>query len=294
MNTFGNVLTAMITPFTPTGEVDYEAAVQLAHYLLAHGSDGLVVAGTTGEGAVMTAAEKLQLFTVIVNAVGSDVPIIANTGSYDTRESVELTAAAEKTGVSAVMAVVPYYNKPTQEGCYRHFSAIAEATSLPVVLYNVPGRTSLNLDAKTVIRLAHDYDNIVAVKEASGNLVQISQIARNMPEGFMIYSGDDSLTLPILAVGGTGVISVAAHLIGTEMNDMIRAFKAGHVQEAQRLHCHLLPFMQGMFFTASPIPVKEAMNLIGQPGGDFRLPLVHASEVEKETIRTLLREYQLV
>lgn len=294
MKHFGNVITAMITPFTPAGEVDYQAAAQLARYLLDHGSDGLVVAGTTGEGAVMTADEKLQLFSTIVDAVGPDVPIIANTGSYDTRESVALTVAAEKTGVSAVMAVVPYYNKPTQEGCYQHFAAIAKATTLPIVLYNVPGRTSLNLEAKTVLRLANDYPNIVAVKEASGNLTQISQIARNMPEGFMIYSGDDSLTLPILAVGGTGIISVAAHLIGTQMQEMIQAFHAGDVKKAQQLHCHLLPIMQGMFFIANPIPVKEAVNMIGQPGGDFRLPLVHANEEEKSVIRHLLEDYQLL
>ncbi len=294
MKHFGNVITAMITPFTPAGEVDYQAAAQLARYLLDHGSDGLVVAGTTGEGAVMTADEKLQLFSTIVDAVGPDVPIIANTGSYDTRESVALTVAAEKTGVSAVMAVVPYYNKPTQEGCYQHFAAIAKATTLPIVLYNVPGRTSLNLEAKTVLRLANDYPNIVAVKEASGNLTQISQIARNMPEGFMIYSGDDSLTLPILAVGGTGIISVAAHLIGTKMQEMIQAFHAGDVKKAQQLHCHLLPMMQGMFFIANPIPVKEAVNMIGQPGGDFRLPLVHANEEEKSVIRHLLEDYQLL
>lgn len=294
MKHFGNVITAMITPFTPAGEVDYQAAAQLARYLLDHGSDGLVVAGTTGEGAVMTADEKLQLFSTIVDAVGPDVPIIANTGSYDTRESVALTIAAEKTGVSAVMAVVPYYNKPTQEGCYQHFAAIAKATTLPIVLYNVPGRTSLNLEAKTVLRLANDYPNIVAVKEASGNLTQISQIARNMPEGFMIYSGDDSLTLPILAVGGTGIISVAAHLIGTKMQEMIQAFHAGDVKKAQQLHCHLLPIMQGMFFIANPIPVKEAVNMIGQPGGDFRLPLVHANEEEKSVIRHLLEDYQLL
>lgn len=294
MKHFGNVITAMITPFTPAGEVDYQAAAQLARYLLDHGSDGLVVAGTTGEGAVMTADEKLQLFSTIVDAVGPDVPIIANTGSYDTRESVALTVAAEKTGVSAVMAVVPYYNKPTQEGCYQHFAAIAKATTLPIVLYNVPGRTSLNLEAKTVLRLANDYPNIVAVKEASGNLTQISQIARNMPEGFMIYSGDDSLTLPILAVGGTGIISVAAHLIGTKMQEMIQAFHAGDVKKAQQLHCHLLPIMQGMFFIANPIPVKEAVNMIGQPGGDFRLPLVHANEEEKSVISHLLEDYQLL
>lgn len=294
MRDFGNVVTAMITPFTPDGEVNYSAAAKLARRLVAHGSDGLVVAGTTGEGAVMTAEEKLQLFRTVVEAVGPDVPVIANTGSYDTRESVALTTAAEAAGVTAVMAVVPYYNKPTQEGCYHHFSAIAKATELPVVLYNVPGRTSLNLEAKTVLRLAQDHPNIVAVKEASGNLTQISNIARNMPEGFMIYSGDDSLTLPILAVGGTGVISVAAHLIGTQMQDMIRAFKSGNVKEAQRLHCHLLPFMQGMFFIANPIPVKEAVNMVGGAGGDFRLPLVHASEEEKATIRRLLEEYQLL
>ncbi len=294
MKTFGNVLTAMITPFTETGEVNYESAARIAEYLVQNGSDGLVVAGSTGEGAVMSFDEKVKLFATIVETVGKDVPVIANTGSNSTANSVELTKAAEEVGVTGMMAVVPYYNKPTQEGCYQHFSEIAKATSLPIIVYNVPGRTSSNILPETVARLANEHENIAAVKEASGDMVQISEIARLLPENFMIYSGDDSMLLPILAVGGVGVISVVSHVVGTEINEMVQAFQAGDTEKAQKLHVQLLPIMRKMFFRSNPIPIKEAMNLIGQPGGDFRLPLVHANEEEMEFIREVLKDYKKI
>lgn len=293
MKSFGAVLTAMITPFTETGAVDYQASAQLARHLVAHGSDGLVICGSTGEGAVMTAEEKLKLFATIREAVGPEIFLVANTGSNNTQQSVAFTKEAEKTGVNACMAVVPYYNKPTQEGCYQHFAAIAQSTSLPIILYNVPGRTASQVTPETIARLANEFSNIVAVKEASGNLNQVSEIARLCPEGFLIYSGDDSLTLPILAVGGCGVISVAGHLVGEQLNQMVTSFLAGDVQKAQQIHYQLLPIMKKLFFISNPIPVKEAVGMIGLPAGEFRLPLVHANEKEKEFIREFLNDYDL-
>ena len=226
----------------------------------------------------MTAEEKLKLFATIREAVGPEIFLVANTGSNNTQQSVAFTKEAEKTGVNACMAVVPYYNKPTQEGCYQHFAAIAQSTSLPIILYNVPGRTASQVTPETVARLANEFSNIVAVKEASGNLNQVSEIARLCPEGFLIYSGDDSLTLPILAVGGCGVISVAGHLVGEQLNQMVTSF---------------LPIMKKLFFISNPIPVKEAVSMIGLPAGEFRLPLVHANEKEKAFIREFLNDYDL-
>lgn len=292
MKTWGAVLTAMITPFTPTGEVDYAAAGTIAKYLVANGSDGLVIAGSTGEGAVMSMEEKLELFRTVRAAVGPDVHLVGNTGSNDTRKSVEFTRAAAATGVNACMAVVPYYNKPTQEGSYRHFREIAAATDLPIILYNVPGRTASSITPETIVRLANDAENIVAVKEASGNLVQIAEIARTAPQDFMIYSGDDSLTLPILSVGGCGVISVVGHVVGKELNELVTSFLAGDRERALALHKELLPIMREMFFIANPIPVKEAMGLLGLPAGDFRLPLVHADAKEMQRIRDIVAKYR--
>ena len=209
----GSVLTAMVTPFKPDGSLDLEQAARLAAHLVEIGNDGVVVAGTTGESPTLTDKEKLDLFRAVVDAIGGRATVIAGTGDYNTEHSIHLTKEAEKLGVDGIMAVVPYYNKPPQEGLYRHFRAIAESTSLPVMLYNVPGRTSSNLLPETVERLA-EIDNIVAIKEASGNMDQVSEIRRRTPAEFMIYAGDDSLTLPILALGGTGVVSVAGHLVG--------------------------------------------------------------------------------
>ena len=284
MRTFGHVLTAMITPFHEDGAVDYKAAAEIAKYLIAHGSDGLVVAGSTGEAATMTLDEKLRLFEVVLEAVGDRATIIGGTGSNDTKASIAATQAAEKVGIHGAMAVVPYYNKPPQEGMYQHFKAIAENTALPLVLYYVPGRTGSNLMPATVARLAK-ISNIAALKEASGNLEQIAEVVRQTPDDFLVYSGDDSLTLPVLSVGGCGIISVAAHLVGERMQEMIAAFYAGHKEEAMRIHGELLPIFRLMFITTNPIPVKTAVNLLGLPGGQFRLPMVEPSEAELLHIR---------
>lgn len=284
MKEFGRILTAMVTPFQEDGAVDYQAAARLARHLVSHGSDGLVVAGSTGEAATMTQDEKLRLFATVLDAVGDEATVIAGTGSNDTRASVAATEAAEKIGVHGAMVVVPFYNKPPQEGMYRHFRCIAENTALPLVLYNVPGRTGANLLPGTVARLAK-IPNIVALKEASGNLEQIAEVVRQTPERFRVYSGDDSLTLPVLAVGGSGVISVAAHVVGERMQAMVQAFFAGEKELAQHLHSELLPIFRLMFVTTNPIPVKTAVTLAGLQGGAFRLPMVEPSEAELLQIR---------
>lgn len=284
MKSFGRVLTAMVTPFHLDQSVNYEAAAQLAKYLVANGSDGLVVAGSTGESATLNKEEKLKLFSVVLAAVGSRATVIAGTGSNDTAASVALTCEAEKLGVHGAMLVGPYYNKPPQEGFYQHFKAIAAETQLPLIVYNVPGRTGSNILPGTIARLA-EISNIVAVKEASGNVEQVAEIVRSTPDDFMVYSGDDSLTLPILAVGGTGIISVCGHVIGTQMQRMIEAYFEGDMAKAQQINAQLLPFFRAMFITTNPIPIKTAVNLLGLNGGTFRLPLIPATAGELEQIK---------
>src|SRR5690625_1575614 len=221
---FGSVLTAMVTPFEENGEVDFNAAEVLVNHLIANGTDGIVVGGTTGESPTLTHEEKLQLFNFVVKAVNKRVPVIAGTGSNNTKDSVELTREAEVCGVDGVMLVTPYYNKPSQEGMYLHFKMIAESTSLPVMLYNIPGRSAVNLEPETIIRLSQ-IENIVSVKEASGDLDAAAKIISNTSVNFSVYSGDDSSTLPMMAIGGTGIVSVASHIIGNEMKEMTNAFQ---------------------------------------------------------------------
>lgn len=279
----------MVTPFNNDYSVNYEQAAKLAKYLVANGSDGLVVAGSTGEAATLDKEEKLRLFETVLEAVGDKASVIAGTGSNDTRASIKLTQEAERIGVHGAMLVGPYYNKPPQEGFYQHFKAIAESTKLPLIVYNVPGRTASNILPETIKRLAQ-IKNIVAVKEASGNLDQVSEILRTAPKDFMVYSGDDSLTLPILALGGVGIISVAGHIVGNKMQKMIAAFETGNLVEAQAIHQELLPFFKVMFITTNPIPVKTAVNLIGQNAGPLRLPLVAPTDGELERIKLAMHE----
>lgn len=290
---FGRVITAMVTPFNSDFTVNYELAGKMARHLIQSGSDGLVVAGTTGEGPTLTREEKIELYRVVVDEVGGRAPVIANTGGNSTSESIALSLAAQKIGIDGVMLVVPYYNKPSQEGLYQHFKAVSESIDLPMVIYNVPGRTSANIQPQTIQRLAQ-LSNIVAIKEACGNMDQISELRRLMPEDFTIYSGDDSLLLPILALGGKGVISVASHLAGERIQDMIDAFHSGNTTLAAEIHLELYPFLKGMFVTVNPVPIKCALNLTGWPVGRPRLPLVEATENEKEYIRSLLKGLQLL
>jgi len=293
MKDFGRVLTAMITPMTENGEINYEEAHRCASHLVNNGSDGIVVAGTTGESPVLSVEEKCRLFATVKEAVGDKAAVIAGTGSNNTAASIELTKKAEKLGCDGVMLVTPYYNKPSQEGLYQHFKAIASATKLPIILYNVPGRTSCNLLPDTVARLA-EIENIVAVKEASGNLDQVAEIRRKTPADFIIYSGDDSLTLPMLAVGGYGIISVASHVAGKMIKQMVEAYVAGDVATAKDLHIKLFPLFKVMFITTNPVPVKAALELIGIKAGPPRLPLVKATAQEIEAIRKVLVDLNIL
>lgn len=294
MADFGRVLTAMVTPFDKDGSLNLAQAKKLARYLVENGSDGLVVAGTTGESPTLTKEEKIALFEAVVEEVGGKATVIAGTGSYSTADSIALTRAAEKAGADGVMLVAPYYNKPSQEGLYRHFRAVAESTSLPVMLYNIPGRTAVNVLPATVARLAKDVPNIKAIKEASGSLDQVSELRRGLPDDFAIYSGDDALTLPVLAVGGKGVVSVVAHIAGKRLQEMINAYASGNVTLAAKIHKELFPLIKGMFITTNPVPVKAALNLLGLNVGTPRLPLVEATAEEKERLSQLLRDAGLL
>jgi 4-hydroxy-tetrahydrodipicolinate synthase len=289
MRNFGRILTAMVTPFNDDFSVNYQAAANLAKHLVQNGNDGLVVSGSTGEAATLTKEEKLRLFATVLDAVGDKATVIAGTGSNDTRASIALTQEAEKLGVHGSLLVGPYYNKPPQEGYYQHFKAIADNTGLPLIIYNVPGRTASNILPATIARLAQ-IKNIVAVKESSGNLDQVSEIVRTLPKDFMVYSGDDSLTLPILAVGGVGVVSVAGHIVAKRMQDMFTAFFAGDVATARAIHLELMPFFKVIFVTTNPIPIKTAVNLAGLNCGPLRQPLIAATAAETEQIRKVMED----
>lgn len=294
---FGQVLTAMVTPFDTKGHVDPHAVAQLVTYLLDNGSDGIVVSGTTGESPTLTQEEKLNLFRLVKETVGTRGKVIAGTGGNDTTSSIALTREAAEIGVDGALLVVPYYNKPSQEGLYRHFKAIAESVpALPCMLYNVPPRTAQNMEVATTARLARDVPNIVAVKEASGNLMQCAEIFRTAPADFAIYSGDDGMTLPMLAVGGVGVVSVTSHLVGRDIKAMHTAFFSNRLEEAARLNAKMLPLVRACFqpTTPSPAPVKAALNLLGHNVGGLRLPLVECTEKERDIVRAALVEYGLL
>lgn len=288
---FGRILTAMVTPMDEKLQVDYESAGNLARYLIKHGSDGIVVCGTTGESPTLTDDEKVKLFKVVKDAVGATGIVIAGVGSYSTATTVELAGRAVSAGVDGLLTVVPYYNKPSQEGMYQHFEAIAKSVALPIMLYNVPGRTAANLLPATVTRLAK-ISNIVSIKESAGSMDQVSELKRGLPSDFTIYCGDDSLTLPMLALGCSGVVSVAAQVIGDQMKTMIDAWFVGDTLTATQLHLHLYPFFKGIFMTTSPAPIKALVNLIGLKAGGVRLPLVDVDEEENILLVKLLDDFK--
>ncbi|MDC3416232.1 4-hydroxy-tetrahydrodipicolinate synthase [Aquibacillus salsiterrae] len=285
---FGRVITAMVTPFDQNGNIDYDKTEVLINHLLANGTDALVVAGTTGESPTLSKEEVLSLFKFVVKVVKNRVPIIAGTGSNNTSGSIELTKQAETIGVDGVMLVTPYYNKPSQEGMYQHFKAIADATSLPVMLYNIPGRSVVGLEPETIIQLSQ-IDNIVSVKEASGNLDAITKIISETSESFSVYSGDDSMTLPILSIGGTGVVSVSSHIIGNDMKQMIQCYLNGDTKQAARIHQSLLPVIKVLFMAPNPTAVKEGLAIAGIDVGSVRLPLIPLNKEEKQTLEHTLR-----
>ncbi|MBS4203729.1 4-hydroxy-tetrahydrodipicolinate synthase [Lederbergia citrea] len=284
---FGRVSTAMVTPFDRKGNIDFTKTTKLVNHLISNGTDSLVVAGTTGESPTLSTEEKIALFKQVVKAAEGRVPVIAGTGSNNTYASIELTKKAEEIGMDGIMLVAPYYSKPNQAGLFEHFHSIANSTSLPVMIYNIPGRAAVNIAPETIIELSK-VENIIAVKEASGDLGAMAKIIEGTDETFQLYSGDDGLALPVLAIGGNGVVSVASHVIGPEMQEMVRLFEEGDHQQAATLHRRLLPLMGGLFQAPSPAPVKTALQMTGFDVGSVRLPLVPLSEQERSSLLSLL------
>jgi 4-hydroxy-tetrahydrodipicolinate synthase len=289
---FRGSIVAIITPFKD-GRVDEESYRELIEFQISNGTDAIVPCGTTGESATLGVEEHCRVIDIAVEAVNKRVPVIAGTGGNATAEAIELTKHAKRAGADATLQVTPYYNKPTQEGLYRHFKAIAEAVPLPQVLYNVPGRTSVNLLPETVARLA-ELPQIAAIKEASGNLAQMSEVLRLAGDKITLLSGDDNLTLPVLAIGGRGVVSVIANIVPKETADMVRAWEDGQVERARDLYYKLLPLCQAMFYETNPIPVKTAAALMGKIDGEMRLPLAPMSPSNLEKLKGVLRDYGLI
>lgn len=288
----GHISTAMVTPFQDDGSIDYCATERLIEHLLSTGTESLVVCGTTGESPTLSTDEKLKFIEFVVKKVNNKVPIIAGTGSNNTAASIELSLRAEALGVDAVMIVTPYYNKPNQRGMIAHYEAIATATTVPIVIYNIPGRSAVNLEPESIIALSK-IPSIQIVKEASGSLDQMTKILAETKNELLVYSGDDSLTLPLLAVGGSGIISVASHVIGKEMQEMIQAFHAGNHLKAAKIHQNILPVIKGLFKHPNPVVVKYALSKIGVEVGSLRLPLVEMTKEEKIEFDSIWNEYQI-
>ena len=291
---FGRLLTAMVTPFTPDGELDLARAAELALRLLDEGSDALVICGTTGESPTVYYDDKIRLFEAVLEAVDGQAPVIANAGDNCTDDSVAFARKVVRLGVDGVMAVVPYYNKPPQEGLYRHFGAIASAVDVPVIMYNIPSRSVVNLEAATTLRLAAHFDNIVAAKEASSNLTQIASIIDGAPLGFEVLSGNDEDTLPMMGLGASGVISVASHVVGPRLAEMLAAQANGDHTRALKIHLELMPLFKTLFLTANPIMVKKALELVGFPVGSARLPLIPATDEQTAELARVMRHLGLI
>ena len=292
MKRLGRLLTAMVTPFKASGEVDYNQAKKLALALLDSGNEGLVLGATTGEAPTLSWEEEMRLFTEVQSAVGGRSTIVAYTGSNSTAEAVEATAKAEKIGVDACLSVVPYYNRPNQEGIYQHFKAIAASTSLPIIMYNIPSRVVVNMEPETIARLSK-IDNIIGVKEASGNMEHVAKTINNAREGFLIWSGNDNDTFLIMALGGYGVIGVTTHLVGKQYKKMMDLILSGKIAEAAIIHRNLVPLVNAMFSSPNPAPIKYALNYLGFNVGKPRLPLIEPDEKSAAVIRDTLNKYQI-
>ena len=289
MARFGRVVTAMVTPFTEEGSLDIDRAQALARWLVDHGSDGLVVTGSTGEAATLTDDEKITMWRAVAEAAGDRATVIAGAGTYDTAHSIHLSHEAEKAGVAGLLIVTPYYNKPPQRGLLAHFSRIAEATPLPILAYNIPGRTGLRIEHETLLRMA-EVGNIVAVKDSTGDFDAVAHLVRAAPDGFEVYTGDDWAIFGSVCLGAVGVVSVASHLVGERIRQMIEQLEGGDVASARKVHYELMPVFDALFITSNPIPLKRAMALIGQPVGPPRLPLVEANDDETARIEIALKE----
>ena len=287
---FGRMIPAMVTPMKDNLDLDLDRAQELADRLVKGGADSLIINGTTGESPTVFYPDKIELFKAVVAAVDGRIPVIANVGDNCTADTVGFASYVAKLGVDGFMCVVPYYNKPPQEGLYQHFSTIARSVELPIILYNIPGRCAVNMTAETSLRLAHDLDNVVAIKEASGDFDQVKAIVEGAPEGFCVYSGDDSATLDIMKLGGVGVISTIGNVAPARMKEIVELCAAGKWEEAAAANERLMPLMEGLFKTANPILVKEALKLAGFPVGGVRLPLVDATAEQSAELERTMRE----
>lgn len=287
----GEIITAMITPFKEDLSVDYVALEKLVNHLIENGTDAILVAGTTGETPTLSHEEEREIFLFVKKVVNGRVKIVLGAGSNSTETAIESSKKAKELGADAILSVVPYYNKPSQKGMYEHFSSIAKAVDLPIILYNIPGRTGVNMLPSTIAKLANDYKNIVAVKQSNADLDLISDIKSLCPKDFVIYSGDDSLTLPMMALGAHGVISVASHLVGNDMKKMISFFKSGKINEALEIHLNLYPLFKKLFMAPNPVPVKASLSHIGIIGEKVRRPLVELDVEEKKELLSILTKY---
>ena len=287
----GEIITAMITPFNEDLSIDYPSLEKLVNHLIDTGTDAILVAGTTGETPTLSHEEEAELFAFVKKVVNGRVKIIMGAGSNSTQTAIQSSINAKLAGADAILSVVPYYNKPSQKGMYAHFSAIAKAVDLPIILYNIPGRTGVNMQPATIAKLANEFKNIVAVKQSNSDLDLISDIKSLCPSDFAIYSGDDSLTLPMMSLGAYGVISVASHLVGLEMKKMIKAFKNGNNEEALKIHLHLYPLFRKLFMAPNPVPVKAALSEVGIIKDFVRQPLVVLDSEEKEELMAIIKKY---
>ncbi len=287
----GEVITAMVTPFNKNREVHYDKVEELAKHLIKNGSDAILVAGTTGESPTLVHEEELEVLSTVKRAVANKAKVIIGAGSNSTETAVKMSKLVEKEGADAILSVVPYYNKPSQAGMIAHFSAVAESTSLPIILYNIPGRTGVNMAVDTVKILAEKYSNIVAIKQSSPDMDAVSELKLNCPEDFVIYSGDDSLTLPMLAMGAEGVVSVASHLWGNEIKSMIHNFKLCQLHAAKNMHLKLYPIFKKIFMAPNPVPIKAALQRAGLIEDYVRLPLVELTTEEKAELYSVLDSF---
>jgi 4-hydroxy-tetrahydrodipicolinate synthase len=290
---FGSVITAMVTPFRDDHGVDLDAAQELASWLIANGSDAIVVVGSTGESPTLTYKEKAELFRVVAEAIHGRGKVLCGTGTYSTAETLELTQAAEDAGADGILVVTPYYNKPPQSGLLAHYARVAEATDLPIVAYNIPGRTATRIEHDTLLQLA-ERPNIVAVKDSTGDFQGLSRLIAEAPPGFEVYSGDDWAAFGYVCLGAVGVISVASHLVGPQIRQMIDLIETGDVPAARKIHESLSPLFNALFITSNPIPVKAALQMVGRPCGEPRLPLVPATNEERARIRKALEDAGLL
>lgn len=288
----GELITAMVTPFNKDREVDYDKVEELAKHLIHNGTDSILVAGTTGESPTLTHEEELEILSTVKRAVANKAKVVFGAGSNSTQTAVKYSKLAEKEGADVILSVVPYYNKPSQAGMIAHFSAVAECTKLPIILYNIPGRTGVNMAVETVAELANKYSNIVGIKQSFGDMDAVSELKIACPEDFMIYSGDDSLTLPMLSLGADGVISVASHIVGNEIKSIIHNFKSGQIHAAKNMHLKLYPVFRKIFMAPNPVPIKSALQKAGIIKDYVRLPLVELTSEQQTELYAVLDEFE--